>query len=79
MKPANKPLSLCAMSALLVLSLTACASKPQTPPVVSPTLQLPPPPSVSTPLPSTDYSISASETIKTWRQKLKGTQMMSQP
>lgn len=63
----------------LALSLTACAHKPCPPPAALPTLQLPTPPSVSTPLSPTDYSISASETIKTWREKLKATQMMSAP
>lgn len=79
MPHAYKLLLLSGMSALLALNLTACASKPQTPPVASPTLQLPMPPSVSTPLPSTDYSISANETIKRWRGTLKGTRMMSEP
>ena len=77
MKPANKPLSLCAMSALLVLSLTACASKP--PRLPDDSLQLPPLPSLSTPLPSTSYSLTAAEAIKNWREKQMATRLMSEP
>ena len=73
-----KPL-LAVLLLLLVLNLTGCASNPCPPPVALPTLQLPMPPSVSTPLLSTDYSLSASGTIKTWRDKLKATRMMSEP
>lgn len=70
--------TLCAaMWLLLALSLTACASKP--PRLPDDSLQLPPLPSLSTPLPSTDYSLTAAEAIKNWRQKLMATRMMSEP
>ena len=62
---------------LLVLNLTACATKPQTPPAAS--LTLPPPPSLSTPLPSTSYSLTAAEAIKNWREKQMATRLMSEP
>lgn len=75
----NKLIFIAAMLLLLALSLTSCASKPYQPPVSSPTLTLPPPPSVSTPLPSTSYLITASETIRAWREKLKATRLMSPP
>lgn len=70
--------SLCVVTAtLLALSLTACATKPPRPPADSP--QLPPKPSVSTPLPSTSYSLTAAEAIKNWRAKQMATRLMSEP
>ena len=69
---------LCASLLLLpALNLTGCASSQPTPPGVLP--QLPPPPSLTTPLPPVDYSLTAAQRIKTWRQKLMGTQVMSAP
>ena len=65
------------LAAALPLSLTACASKPPTPPADS--LQLPPLPSLSTPLPSTSYSLTAAEAIKNWREKQMATRLMSEP
>ena len=72
----NAKLSLAAIWALLLVSLTGCASNSATPPGAS--LQLPPPPSLSTPLPSVDYSLTAAEAIKNWRAKLTATRMMSE-
>lgn len=73
--PAKFP---CAASAmLLALSLTGCASNPSTPPAALPTL--PPPPSVSTPLPSVSYSLTAAEATRNWRARLMGTRLMSEP
>ena len=66
-----------AMLTLLVLSLMGCAHNSPTPPAELP--QLPPPPSLSTPLPSASYSLSAAESERTSRAKLMGTQMMSEP
>lgn len=65
------------MLPLLVASLTACASKPPTPPAESP--RLPPPPSLSTPLPALSYSQTAADVIKSWRQRLMDTVLMSAP
>ena len=74
-KPAR---SLCAlMLTALALSLTACASNPPMPPVESP--RLPPPPSLSTPLPSVSYSLTAAGDIKSWAQKQTATRLMSAP
>lgn len=61
----------------LALSVTGCSTCCQK--QTDESLQLPKPPSVSTPLPQTSYSDSASENIKTWQQKLKDTQLMSKP
>ncbi|WP_310889365.1 hypothetical protein [Delftia sp. UME58] len=60
-----------------VLFLTACASNPQMPPADLPAL--PPPTSLSTPLPSTPYTTTAAQRMRTWQQKLQGTQLMSKP
>ena len=73
----NAKLSLAVIWPLLLVSLTGCASNSATPPGAS--LQLPPPPSLSTPLPSVDYSLTAAEAIKNWRAKLTATQVMSAP
>ena len=72
----NAKLSLAVIWPLLLVSLTGCASNSATPPGAS--LQLPPPPSLSTPLPSVDYSLTAAEAIKNWRAKLTATRMMSE-
>ena len=72
----NAKLSLAAIWTLLLVSLMGCASNSAAPPAAS--LQLPPPPSLSTPLPSVDYSLTAAEAIKNWRAKLTATRMMSE-
>ena len=72
----NAKLSLAVIWPLLLVSLMGCASNSAAPPAAS--LQLPPPPSLSTPLPSVDYSLTAAETIKNWRGKLTATRMMSE-
>ena len=70
--------TLCAaMWLLLALSLTACASKP--PRLPDDSLQLPPLPSLSTPLPSEPYSKTAAQRMQSWSQKLMATQVMSEP
>ena len=58
-----------------VLSVTACAHNSPPPPCGCPSL--PALPSVSTQQPSQDYSISAQALIKTWREKLKATPLLS--
>lgn len=65
------------MLTLLALNLTACANRLPMPPDDLP--PLPPPPSLSTPLPQTSYSLSAVEAIKHWRARLMGTSLMSSP
>lgn len=65
-RPALLPL----LPALLV---TACATT--SPPVCEPA-KIPPPPALSTPLPSVDYSDAARQTIEAWRLQLKGTPPM---
>lgn len=79
MKPVTvKPL--CALLLLLlVLNLMGCASKPTLPPVAWQQLTLPPPPSLSTPLPPTSYSQTAADTIRIWQERLTGTRLMSAP
>ena len=72
----NAKLSLAVIWPLLLVSLTGCASNSATPPGAS--LQLPPPPSLSTPLQSVDYSLTAAEAIKNWRGTLTATRMMSE-
>lgn len=68
----------CALSlTACALLLTACAHNCPTRPAES--LMLPPPPSLSTPLPSVDYSLTAAETIKEWQQRLRDTRLMSEP
>ena len=60
---------------LLPVLLTGCgATLPACEPV---SLPLPAPPSISTPLPQVSYSLSAAESLQTWRQKLTGTLLMS--
>lgn len=67
-----------AMLPALALCLTACASKPPTPPAALP-MALPPPPSLSTPLPSVSYSLTAAEAIRQWRQRQMATRLMREP
>lgn len=62
---------------LLALSLTGCASSCPTQPAES--LTLPPPPSLSTPLPLVNYSLSAAESERRSRQRLMATRLMSEP
>lgn len=58
-----------ALLPLLPLLLAAgCATT--SPPVCEPA-RIPPPPALSTPLPSADYSDAARQTIEAWRQQLK--------
>ena len=71
-----KPL-LAVMLLLLVLNLTGCAANPPTLPADLP--RLPPPPSLSTPLPALSYSAHAAEVIKQWRKQLMDTVLMSEP
>ena len=73
----NAKLSLAVIWTLLLVSLPGCASNSATPPGAS--LQLPPPPSLSTPLPSVDYSLTAAEAIKNWRARQMATRLMSEP
>ena len=58
----------------LALSLTGCASPSKSDPLPS---QLPPPPQLTTPLPQVNYSQSAQENIKRWREKLTVTPQTS--
>ena len=67
-------LSYVAMSLLLSVSLMGCANKPQKQPDALP--KLPPPPSLSTPLPSVSYSLSAAESERASQQRLMGTRLM---
>lgn len=70
--------AICALSlSSCALFLTACATKPPTLVDVSPVL--PPPPSLTTPLPSTPYTTTAAQRMKAWRDRLKATQLMSAP
>lgn len=62
---------------LLILNLMGCAHNSPTPPAAS--LTLPPPPSLSTPLPSVNYSLTAAEAIKNWRARQMATRLMSEP
>ena len=62
---------------ICALSLTACGTNPPKPPADS--LQLPPPPSLSTPLPSEPYSKTAAQRMQSWSQKLMATQVMREP
>ena len=56
---------------LLPVLLTGCgATLPTCEPVSQ---QLPAPPSISTPLPQASYSLTAAESLQTWRQKLTAT------
>lgn len=77
MMPDNvKPLYAATLT-LLLASLMGCAHNSPTPPAALPTL--PPPPSLSTPLPSVDYSLTAAGNIKSWQQRLQATRLMSEP
>lgn len=68
----------CALSlTTCTVLLTSCATK--TPTLPADSLQLPPPPSLSTPLPSEPYSKTAAPRMQGWSKKLKGTRVMSEP
>ena len=56
---------------VLGLSVTACATR--LPPSEQTCPALPPMPAASEPQPSVNYSISAQEWLKAWRNALKGT------
>lgn len=77
MMPVNVKPACAALLLLLALSLMGCASKPPMLPVALPTL--PPPPSLTTPLPPVSYSLTAADAIKSWRQSLMGTPLMREP
>ena len=62
---------------ICAVSLTACGTKTLPPPDYSP--QLPPAPSLSTPLPSESYSTTAARRMESWSQKLMATQVMRAP
>lgn len=78
-QPSMRPVIVNALYVLILLPfvmlLQACEHKPQKQPADLP--KLPPPPSLSTELSQTNYSQSALMRIKTWREKLKATQLMS--
>jgi len=68
----------CALSLITcTVFLTACGTNP--PKLPADSLQLPPPPSLSTPLPSESYSTTAAPRMQGWSKKLMGTQVMSAP
>jgi len=56
---------------LLLLPLLLAAGCATTSPPVCEPAKNPPPPALSTPLPSVDYSESARLTIEAWRKQLK--------
>lgn len=78
-QPSMRPVIVNALYVLILLPfvmlLQACGHKPQKQPADLPKLPLPP--SLSTELSQTNYSQSALMRIKTWREKLKATQLMS--
>ena len=80
MTPSEKPKSAPSKTLLLLLLpvalLTACAHNSPAP-NVSPVL--PPPPSLSTPLPQVSYSLTAGQRLRNWQQRLTDTRMMSEP
>ena len=55
---------------LPALLATGCAT---TSPQVCEPAKNPPPPAISTPLPSVDYSVNAKSLIEEWRKQLKAT------
>lgn len=79
--PCQKPKSASKLNVLLLtalaVSVTACATN--SPPAATKSPTLPAIPSISTPLPSVDYSISAQQTIQSWRDKLKATPLTFGP
>ena len=77
MLPAPVKLPCAVIVTLLSLSLTGCAASCPTLPAES--LTLPPPPSLSTPLPSEPYSKTAAQRMQSWSQKLMATQVMREP
>ena len=85
LKDTNKPLHSAKphlpLHALLLASLPlllqACAGNSPRVEVASP--RLPPPPSLTTPMPSQTYSESARLDIQRWQKRLTGTRLMQQP
>ena len=63
--------------ASLPLLLQACAGNSTLPEVAYPKQM--PPPALTTPLPPTPYSASASQDIDSWQKRLTGTRLMQQP
>ena len=70
-----KSLLIVVMLSALVLLLTACGTTSPVCPTES--QPLPAMPSISTPLPSVSYSISAQQDIQAWQAKLRATRLMS--
>lgn len=69
---------ICALSlTTCTVFLMGCGTNPPKQPADS--LHLPPPPSLSTPLPSESYSTTAEPRMQGWSKKLMGTQVMSEP
>ena len=60
---------------LLPVLLTGCGAT--LPPCAPASQPLPAPPSISTQLPQVSYSLTAAESLQTWRQRLTGTLQMS--
>ena len=85
LKDTNKPLHSAKphlpLHALLLASLPlllqACAGNSTLPEVALPRPM--PPPALTTPLPATQYSVSASQDIEAWQRKLTDTRLMQQP
>ena len=63
--------------ASLPLLLQACAGNSTLPEAAYP--QRMPPPALTTPLPATPYSASASQDIEAWQKRLTDTRLMQQP
>ena len=85
LKDTNKPLHSAKphlpLHALLLpalpLLLQACAGNSTLPEVALPERM--PPPALTTPLPATPYSVSASQNIEAWQKQLMATPLMQQP
>ena len=85
LKDTNKPLHSAKphlpLHALLLASLPlllqACAGNSTLPEAAYP--QRMPPPALTTPLPATPYSASASQDIEAWQKQLMDTPLMQQP
>lgn len=72
----NAPAKMNLWLLLPVLMLTACANNSPSPVCKCPVL--PVPPSVTTPPPSVNYSVSASARIKAWQKKLQDTPLIQE-
>ena len=64
------------LTSLLVMLLTACGTKPQSP---STPQEYPTKPALTMPLPSKPYSTSVRENTEKWVQQLKDTRTTSKP